>query len=818
MRFIPALTLCISALIMPSVSNAQADAKKTSGSEVNSSTLRFDKCDSHWGVLDPDGNVICDYVAHIYPVHAEKTRFYNGLALVKRDVGSNEMSYMFADGQHLTDFDVLGYAREFNEGYTAYRKKSNMKFGIINYKNEVILPFEYSDITSICRKRAFVKNNQNLWALYDVENKKFITEFVYGWIDYVRKDEYNLVFYREVVVENQSKVKLIVNVDNGQTRDYNTATTRIPNKNGFYMTLIGKYKLWESMENTRIRFKTYADSAYFPDKYLHPNLIEAKFAGKYCFLDSNGTRISPLYYQIEWDDPNLRPNQESTPRYVKVVEDKKGKSLQGIFDVVANKEVISPQYDLIYLHYSAPVMFKALKGGTHFLLDSAGTNRLTEYISFNSIPYYINKAADVCIAAEINPILPNWRVYYLYRSNGEKILNEGFLNYTVTGSQISVFDAQNPAAFATYDMNTKQLKGRSNTAQEAEAKVVFKSMNNSKVYYTGYYEMQDKDGRKIIKEPVISYTSIGRSMYILKILDDGLKTGIYDIEKRSWVSVTLDGAVVDFSPSDKVVRLMMPGVVAFGLRGSTLKLWRLSDNTCPAGLDIIEQGEWSCGLLPVKNASGKCGYIDSTFTLVIPAIYEMTYTFHYGCGGVQIMKDNRKYYGFINPKGEWIIGDEQFTERTLNGCSSPRVSDMQCYIESIKTASLNKTVYTPLSNGRMGLNTYFDWSKYHDQQNAGKVKYDPKCKVCNGSGSYIFRESCGECGGEGYNYGDVETKVIRSGGAKTVYQNGGNIQMTVYEEPVVSQSRSRTKCGTCNGTGNDPQSFQFKDCWKCRRK
>lgn len=86
--------------------------------------LHFVYNTNHWAIYSEDIQV-SDFIGNIDPFLKNKTRFINGLALVRNRRNWNSMGYIKPNGELLNGFDALGYAKEFNEGYASYRKESN---------------------------------------------------------------------------------------------------------------------------------------------------------------------------------------------------------------------------------------------------------------------------------------------------------------------------------------------------------------------------------------------------------------------------------------------------------------------------------------------------------------------------------------------------------------------------------------------------------------------------------------------------------------------------------------------------------------------
>lgn len=121
------------------------------------------KRNGRFGYLDPTGKEV------IAPIYDEADSFNNGTAIVKKN---NGYSLIDKQGQKLTrNYDALS---KYADDTSLYIAQKNQKFGIIDSRDKVILPFDYDKIGLYFGEPAKVRINGK-WGFIDSQTHTVIS-------------------------------------------------------------------------------------------------------------------------------------------------------------------------------------------------------------------------------------------------------------------------------------------------------------------------------------------------------------------------------------------------------------------------------------------------------------------------------------------------------------------------------------------------------------------------------------------------------------------------------------------------------------------
>lgn len=124
------------------------------------------KVDGKCGYIDTLGNVV------IEPTYEYGAQFSEGLASVRKD---GCYGVIDEDENIVIGFKYLSVNR-FKNGYATFQNEEGT--GVMNKKEEVIVPPIYDFIYHQSENTVAVQQD-DLWAFYDLDKRKFITEFKY---------------------------------------------------------------------------------------------------------------------------------------------------------------------------------------------------------------------------------------------------------------------------------------------------------------------------------------------------------------------------------------------------------------------------------------------------------------------------------------------------------------------------------------------------------------------------------------------------------------------------------------------------------------
>lgn len=846
--------------------------------KIKDQDLYFDESDGYWAVFTKDGIQLTEYYGNFTPVFGKDTKFYNGYALVKMYNSSNEMGYINSNGQLLNSFDALGYAKEFNEGYASYRKLSNLKFGIIDNKGTTILPFEYDDVTTVCHKRAFVKKN-NKWGLYDVENKKFITDFKYDLLIQIYNEHRD--YFTRMVQVTVNHEKFLLDITNGvETKITGDPSQKIPINRGDYLAYIqNDTKVLEHAfkPEKKLFIKNHSEYNDYIDIYNSELLILTKrkrlpynhpeYDNAYALANNKGEIIFSDAYGYNFGNNRyyITIDFNQTPRFIRYCKkDKEGKLKFGIIDMNFRKVIISHNYDKIELIDQKKLLFGAKIKDQCFLLDSNGTDRLSEQINFNALPYYINREKNFCIASNNLPIEYSYfkkrNQFYLYDLNGNLLLKDMFYDFELINNQkLKLYHFNDDISLL--DMNTFVLKNsfgykkikpisysfrpifkhetEENIHKEIvnqKGKTILKDVITYIPLYGSYYLFQIKGDYAIynlneykpksVFDAVLEHTEINDSLHIIYFREKHtLKRGIYDFKNNVWLKIKINNKEFDFSPNENNrIYFVMNQLIYFKLNTEP-NFYFLDFNTNEIkNYDYIPLNCIMNGRVNVKFNDGSLGYIDIDGKVLFKCRKNVieNFPFYKNTALIRVKENNKEFYEIIDTLGNKLAGGPEFVKYSyerINNYNNLNLSK-ECELNrfSINNDKSSYTKIEQLSNGKIGIRTGMNWSKYFEEtgKTFNQTTCNKKCYVCKGTCSYIYQESCDYCTG-GIVYEGQTSEVIRLGGVSTTTV-GGNV-ITKYESPVIYTKTISRKCSVCNGTGDKPGSnIEFRKCWKCRPK
>lgn len=248
--------------------------------------------------------------------HPEVGEFYEEMALVADSCG-----YGFIDknGKEVIKCQYM-MALPFSEGLAAVKDKKTEKWGYINKKGEVVIPFLYRYPRSYTEGYAFVEKEENKWAYIDkrgnnitpwedsftgynffVEGRAQIKrDGKYGYIDYSGKtvipckfDHGSFFYGKYAIVQNESKYGVINRTGNYVVIPKYKKIDRIVDPYVFVVGENNKEGVVDVFGNQILPFE-YSSVRYAGDKIFIIGIIDNSGRMRYGFIHANGSIISGI--------------------------------------------------------------------------------------------------------------------------------------------------------------------------------------------------------------------------------------------------------------------------------------------------------------------------------------------------------------------------------------------------------------------------------------------------------------------------------------------------------------------------------------------
>lgn len=711
--------------------------------------------------------------------------------------------------------------------------------------------------------------------MFDVENIKFLTDFI---IDHIRSNRFseNYFYFDPYTLVQINNEQYIINVtDGGLSKITSDPSQRIPYEQGFFSFIKDNVKVYQSMKDSTVKFEIKDYQQYQVDRFYNDEIaiLYKKFqnASSYEKLNRNvvvnnyGEFLTEFAYgfDIKEEFSRFSKANKPPPRYIiyATKEKENGPLSFNVADIISRKKIFTESFEKIKLFDPIRVYFIAFKNNRYFILDTLGKDHLSEYISFNSIPFYVNKQYNVCIGGSISEY--DVTTYRLYDLDGNLLNAKEFYTFEVVNDEIILLYTSDKSQHVL-NMKNLTLESPNKTENLSSWKTPFMpnlEVNNSNYLFSKavtkkgntifnkvryfqpvfgsyfFFEHYDDDDRtfciinlkdnkpKKFIDKIIDLEPINDTLFIISYLEKiGLiKTGVYDFKNESWLNFKVDNEkLYDFSPlKDIVIKSFVDNIFCFkDVKDDNYTYIDIKEKK------IVNQNLKSSGTklnnrIDVIYRDGRKAYWDSQQNEVIkfPDNVKEISSFAGHHAFIKIEENNKKFYVLIDTLGNQVAGGEEFTEGSFWPSDEYVYGSLKAIgLPYIKNNLSTYTKYQVLNNGKLGITVEFNWDKYHKEQDQklSNSNCDKSCRVCGGSCSYLYVEDCEYCI-DGMIEGPSTTEVISLGGVRT--EKIGNTIITKYEQPVIFKKRNYIKCPHCNGTGNKPDGIvEIRKCYLCSPK